>query len=127
MGSEMCIRYRDNSVRISHSGNDYSDNSMRIADSGNDNSTNAADSATVFGDGAIVAASSLSSYVSGVSVSYGAGNEDGDQSMADNSLANNGSAFQNFAGMQALNQNTGAGSLQQASVSVAVSTRDVSF
>ena len=40
----------------------------------------------------------------------------------DNSLNVSGSAFQNFAGLQGLNQNTGVGSLQNASVNVAVST-----
>jgi hypothetical protein len=43
----------------------------------------------------------------------------------DNSLRNDGNAFQNFAGMQALNQNTGVGASQNASTSVAVSSRDV--
>ena len=35
--------------------------------------------------------------------------------------------MQNFAGMNAMNQNTGVGASQNASVNVAVSTRDVSF
>ena len=41
---------------------------------------------------------------------------------AANQLSNSGGAFQNYAGMQALNQNTGVGASQNASVSVAVST-----
>ena len=77
----------------------------------------------VFGDGALVASSTLSGYVTGVSVTYGG--SEGDSPAADNRLSNSGSAFQNFAGMQALNQNTGVGASQNASVSVAVSAGDI--
>ncbi|MGJ3626990.1 hypothetical protein AB5I41_08905 [Sphingomonas sp. MMS24-JH45] len=75
----------------------------------------------VFGDGALVASSTLSSYVTGVTVTFSGRESDG--TTADNSLrVVAGGAFQNFAGMQALNQNTGAGASQNASVSVAAST-----
>ena len=123
----------DNSV--TDSGNDNSTD-VSIADSGNDNSTNTTNNFTdtssrtavasadsVFGDNAIVASGSLSSYVTGVSVSFDA--RRGSAPAADNSLRTGGSSFQNFAGMQALNQNTGVGASQNASVSVAVSTGDV--
>ena len=106
---------------------------MRVADAYNDSSdhsttdnssvTGGARNAGVFGDGAVVASSTLSSYVTGVTVTFSG--REGDGVNADNSLRNGGSAFQNFAGMQALNQNTGAGASQNASVSVAASTGDI--
>lgn len=143
----------DNSTNIADSGNDSSDHSLNIADSGNDssdhsahdswndnrdNSTNVADSgnsyssndmtyagtSNMFGDGAMVASATLSSYVSGVSVTYAAARG---ATTADNRLINRGNAFQNFAGIQALNQNTGTGASQNASVSLAVSTGDIAF
>ena len=91
----------------------------------NSTATGAARSNSVFGDGAIVASSTLSSYVTGVSVTFNG--SDGNGTTTDNSLTNGGSSFQNFAGMQALNQNTGAGASQNASVSVAASTGDLNF
>jgi len=72
----------------------------------------------------MVASSTLSGYVTGVTVTYEAA-EGG--TTADNRLVNNGNAFQNFAGIQAQNQNTGTGASQNASVSMAVSTGDISF
>ena len=127
----------DNSVElaVSDSGNDNSDNSDRsvdIADSYNIDSSNdvvmtgSAATSNMFGDGALVATATLSSYVTGVTVTYDqARGSEGSQ--PDNSLTNSGGAFQNFAGMQALNQNTGIGASQNANVSVAVSTGDVTF
>ena len=139
----------DNSTNIADSGNDSSDNSTNIADSSDhsahdswndnrDNSTNVADSgnsyssndmtyagtSNMFGNGAMVASATLSSYVSGVSVTYAAAEG---ATTADNRLINRGNAFQNFAGIQALNQNTGTGASQNASVSLAVSTGDIAF
>lgn len=143
----------NHAMSIADSGNDSSDNSTNIADSGNDgsdhsvhdswndnsdNSTNVADSgnsyssndmtyagtSNMFGDGAMVASATLSSYVSGVSVTYAAAKG---ATTADNRLINRGNAFQNFAGIQALNQNTGTGASQNASVSLAVSTGDIAF
>jgi hypothetical protein len=143
----------DNSNDVADSGNDNSttdsndDNSIDVADSGNDNSQSWVDSAndnssdiamsdsgndnsvagsTVFGANAVVATAALSSYTTGITVTYDQAAESGG-AQPDNSLSNSGSAFQNFAGMQALNQNTGIGASQNANVSVAVSTRDVTF
>ena len=112
--------------------NDNSDNStqnfeLAIADSGNDNSTHVWSGGMLFGDGAMVATATLSGYVTGVSVHYDNRDGNGDGAMPDNSLSNDGAAFQNFAGMQALNQNTGASASQNANVSVAVSTGNVTF
>jgi hypothetical protein len=78
---------------------------------------------SVFGDNAVVASSTLSSYVTGVNVTFHG--SDGNRNSTDNSLSNSGSSFQNFAGMQALNQNTGVGASQNASVSVAATTGDI--
>ena len=89
------------------------------------NGTGSAATANVFGDGALVASSNLASYVTGSTVTFRGA--DGEGAAADNSLTVSGSAFQNFAGMQALNQNTGVGASQNASVNVTVSTRDVAF
>ena len=78
----------------------------------------------MFGNRALVASSTLSSYVSGVTVSYDVAKKSG---TIDNSLHNQGNAFQNYAGVQALNQNTGVGASQNASVNLAVRTGDVTF
>ena len=121
---------------MSDSNNTTSDDSVRVADSYNDNSrvdnsdnsylTGAAKSSNMFGDSALVASATLSSYVTGVSVRYNGSGGDTPSSI-ENNISNDGSSFQNFAGMQALNQNTGVGASQNANVSVAVSTGDVSF
>src|SRR5690606_16229580 len=131
----------DNSthVAVADSGNDNSDNSthVAVADSGNDNSDNSvsltvadsgntaqANTSNWFGDGAQVATSTLASHVTGVTVNnataLGA-------TTADNRLTNSGNSFQNLAGLQALNQNTGTGASQNASVTTSDSTGDVSF
>ncbi|MBB3928944.1 hypothetical protein GGR43_004695 [Sphingobium jiangsuense] len=73
-----------------------------------------------------MSSSTLASYVSGVSVGYD-GAPGGGGASVDNSLSNNGAAFQNFAGIQALNQNTGVGASQNAAVTLSVSTGDVNF
>ena len=70
-----------------------------------------------------MATSALSNYVSGVKVSF-AGSA-GQSSTTDHSLTTGDTAFQNFAGMQALNVNTGAGASQNANVSVAVTTGNI--
>ncbi len=115
----------DNSLKvdIADSFNDNSDNSTKvdIAHTGN---TAQASTTNLFGDGAQVATSTLASYVTGVTVDYRSRNAG---TRVENNLTNQGNSFQNFAGMQALNQNTGVGSSQNAAVSVAVSTRDVNF
>ena len=76
-------------------------------------------SAGTFGAGSIVATSALSNYVTGNHVTFGgAAGQDG---VANNSLTTGNQAFQNFAGMQSLNVNTGAAASQSSNVSVAVS------
>lgn len=55
------------------------------------------------------------------------GGTDGTTPATDNSMSIGGSAFQNFAGMQAMNMNTGVGASQNASVNVTASTGDVSL
>ena len=62
-------------------------------------------------------------FVNDVKVSF-AGSA-GESSTTDNSLTTGATAFQNFAGMQALNLNTGAGASQNANVSVAVTAGDI--
>jgi hypothetical protein len=62
-----------------------------------------------------------------VSVSFAGGGATGGATAADNSLRVGGSSFQNFAGMQSMNLNTGVGASQNASVNVAASVGDVSF
>lgn len=96
------------------------DNSTSLTD--NSTSTGTATSSGVFGDGALVASSTLSSYVTGVRASF-TGARGG--AAADNGLTVRGNSFQNFSGLQALNQNTGVGASQNAAVNVAVSTRDI--
>jgi len=71
----------------------------------------------------VVASAALSNYVSGVKVSFTG--SAGESSTTDNSLTTGATAFQNFAGMQALNLNTGAGASQNANVSVAVTAGDI--
>jgi hypothetical protein len=123
-------------VSLADSQNDNSDNSTQVADSYNQHnsvmststassSNGGASNSNMFGNGALVASATLSSYVIGVSVTFEGSRDTG--AGTDNSLSNSGGAFQNFAGMQALNQNTGVGASQSASVSVAVTTGDVSF
>jgi hypothetical protein len=61
--------------------------------------------------------------VSGVTVTFESST--GSAPTADNRVRIDGGAFQNFAGMQALNVNSGAAASQNAATNVAVSTRDV--
>jgi hypothetical protein len=73
---------------------------------------------SVFDDSAIVAEATLSNVVTGVDVDYGSVE---DSARMNIQLVNRDSSFQNYAGMNALNQNTGAGAAQNASVTIAVS------
>ncbi len=73
----------------------------------------------VFGDSALVAETQLSNVVTGVDVDFG---DVEDEARFVNRLSNSDNAFQNYAGMNAMNQNTGVGASQNASVTVAVST-----
>lgn len=115
----------DNSTNNTDSNNDNrvsNRNSFNTVDARADNSSTGGAQTTngsMFGDGALVATSNLSSYVSGVRVTFEGNRETGQG--ANNSLSVNGSAYQNFAGMQAQNLNTGAAASQNANVSVAVS------
>ena len=72
-----------------------------------------------FGDNAIVAETTLSNTVTGVDVNFGDLEDSAD---FDSRLSNYGNSFQNYSGMNALNQNTGTGAAQNASVTIAVSS-----
>jgi hypothetical protein len=123
-----------NSTKTSNSSKDsHNATNIALTDSFNDNSVRfskfegakgGAASQGVFGAGSIVANTNLASYVSGSSVRFYGSKE---SAGTDNSLNNGGSAFQNFAGLGSFNQNTGVGASQNASVNVAVSTRDINF
>jgi hypothetical protein len=120
----------DNSNRSTNTTNtDNSDHSVNTsyADSFNTRTetagnANNSDNST-FGDGALVASATLSNYVSGVHVSFGS--TAGEQGSPDNSLTTGNNAFQNFAGMQAINLNTGAAASQASNVSVAIGMDNV--
>ncbi len=101
--------FDDNSERVFE--DSFDDNSQRF------NSRTEIASNSVFGDNAIVAETTLSNVVSGVDVNFG---DVEDSANFDASLSNNGNAFRNYSGMNALNQNTGTGASQNASVNVAV-------
>ncbi|MEL7197962.1 MAG: hypothetical protein AAGL10_06575 [Pseudomonadota bacterium] len=101
--------FDDNSERVFE--DSFDDNSQRF------NSRTAIVSNGVFGDNAIVAETTLSNVVSGVDVNFG---DIEDSASFNSSLRNNGNAFRNYSGMNALNQNTGTGASQNASVNVAV-------
>lgn len=120
-------------VDIDDSLNDNSDN---IIDSFDDNTDNFNDSfddnsqvftsnvgvnggGNTFDDNAIVAETTLSNVVTGVDVNFG---DVEDTGAFDSSLTNAGNAFRDYAGMNALNQNTGTGASQNASVTIAVSS-----
>ena len=105
----------NNSVNTSY---DASFNTNTETAGNADNSNN-----STFGDGALVASASLSNYVSGVHVSFGSAA--GEQGSPDNSLTTGDNAFQNFAGMQAINLNTGAAASQSSNVSVAIGMNNV--
>ncbi len=94
-----------------------------IEDSFDDNSDNIAqgvgsNKAYVFNNSAIVAETALSNVVTGVDVDY---DDITDTARIVNRLNNSGHAFRNYAGNNALNQNTGIGASQNASVTIAVS------
>ena len=102
----------------------FNDNSERVfEDSFDDNSRNFStgvgiNSNSTFGDNAIVAETTLSNVVTGADVDFG---DVEDTARFNTSLRNNGNAFRNYSGMNALNQNTGVGAAQNASVTIAVS------
>ncbi|MGI4879706.1 MAG: hypothetical protein ACRYG4_19695, partial [Janthinobacterium lividum] len=133
---------------IDGSYNDSSSNSS-ISQNGAASTTAPGSSAVSnqFGGGAVVSTASLAGYVTGNTVNYalpggagGSGTSNGGGSSSDtpngpanggngstagsvnNSLSVSGSAFQNFAGLQGLNMNTGIGASQNAAVNVSVST-----
>ena len=104
----------------------FDDNSERVfEDSFDDNSqvftsnVKFKGGTTTFGDSAIVAETTLSNVVTGVDVNFG---DLEDSAQFNSSLSNSNKAFQNYAGMNALNQNTGTGASQNASVTIAVSS-----
>jgi hypothetical protein len=102
---------------------DSFDDNRDFVDSFDDNSdTNTATvrfgGANTFNANAIVAESTLSGVVTGVDVDFG---DVSNSAGFDASLSNNGNAFRNYAGMNALNQNTGTGASQNATVTVAAS------
>ena len=71
-----------------------------------------------FNGAAVVAESALSNVVTGVDVDY---DDITDTARISNNLVNRGNSFRNYAGNNALNQNTGIGASQNASVTIAVS------
>ncbi|MCK0127363.1 hypothetical protein [Erythrobacter sp. F6033] len=73
---------------------------------------------STFDDNAVVAEATLSNVVTGVDVSYG---DIEDSAKYENRLVNSGNAFQNYSGINALNQNTGVAASQNANISIAVS------
>jgi hypothetical protein len=122
--------FDDNRDYDSH--NDNSTNNVNTNDNSSDTITDSFDdlsdnysanvtfaNESVFDDSAIVAEATLSNVVTGVDVDYGSVE---DSARLNNQLTNRGNAFQNYAGMNAMNQNTGAGAAQNASVTIAVST-----
>ncbi len=114
--------FDDNSDTIVDS---FDDNSDRVfTDSFDDNSQDFSSGVginpnSVFGDSAIVAETTLSNVITGVDVNFGDLEDSADY---DSRLHNYGNAFQNYSGMNALNQNTGTGAAQNASVTIAVSS-----
>src|SRR5207247_1213895 len=105
---------------VSNGGNasyaDSSTNQTGTATAG----TGAAATTNQFGANAVVSSANLASYVTGISVSYSTPS-DGDSGGADNRLNVGGSAFQNYAGVQSLNMNSGVGASQNSAVNVTVS------
>lgn len=101
--------FDDNSERVFN--DSFDDNSQEFS-SGVGISNN-----STFGQYAIVAESTLSNVVTGVDVNFGDLEDSAD---FDSRLQNYGNSFQNYAGMNALNQNTGTGAAQNASVTIAV-------
>jgi len=84
-------------------------------------------SGTTFGASAAVATSTLSNSVTGITVNYDRGSGSTSTPAADNSLTTGSNSFQNFAGVQALNQNTGVGASQNASVSIGLSAGTIAL
>ncbi len=112
--------FNDNSNREF---NDSFDDNRDYVDSFDDNSDNIAQGVGSnktynFNGAAIVADTALSNVVTGVDVDYG---DLQDTARLSNNLVNRGSSFRNYAGNNALNQNTGVGASQNASVTIAVS------
>lgn len=92
-------------------------------DSFDDNSDNlglsvGSDKQHIFNNSAIVAETTLSNVVTGIVVDF---TDLSDSASVVNSLENSGNSFRNYAGMNALNQNTGVGANQNAAVTIAVS------
>ena len=114
--------FDDNSENFVDSFDDNSD--REFVDSFDDNSQDFSsgvgiNNTSAFGDNAIVAETTLSNTVTGVDVNFGDLEDSAD---FDSRLNNYGNSFQNYSGMNALNQNTGTGAAQNASVTIAVSS-----
>ncbi len=108
--------HNDNSVTNDNSSDTITDSFDDLSDNYSAEVSFANES--VFDDSAIVAEATLSNVVTGVDVDYGSVE---DSARMNIQLVNRGNSFQNYAGMNALNQNTGAGAAQNASVTIAVS------
>jgi hypothetical protein len=79
-----------------------------------------------FGANAIVSTANLAGYVTGIQVSYAVPQgTTGPAAAVSNSLSTGDGAFQNFAGLQALNMNTGVAASQNSAVSVSASVGTV--
>jgi len=88
--------------------------------------TGTAATSNAFGNSAVVSSATLASYVTGVRVNYAAPSGSRDGSI-NNSLSTGAGAFQNFAGTQALNMNTGAAASQNSAVNVSVSAGTINL
>jgi hypothetical protein len=103
----------------------YADSSMRstgMASAG----TGAASTSNVFGASAVVSSATLASYVTGVRVDFSQ-TPGGATNMVNNSLTTGDGAFQNLAGLQSLNMNTGAGASQNSAVNVSVAAGTINL
>ncbi|MCC6481206.1 MAG: hypothetical protein IT554_02195 [Sphingomonadaceae bacterium] len=81
-----------------------------------------------FGADAVVATTTLAGYVTGVSVSYSVPSDsESGGAAAMNGINTGDGAFQNFAGLQSLNMNTGVGASQNSAVTVSVSAGDINL
>jgi hypothetical protein len=119
---------RDSSTKASNRGTgsvanggdaSYVDSSMDVRGSARAG-TGAAATNNQFGAGAVVSSATLASYVTGVTVSFTVPDRTNGTG-PDNSLSIGGSAFQNFAGIQSLNANSGVAASQNSTVNVSVS------
>jgi hypothetical protein len=122
--------YVDTSTRVSNSGRGavanggnatFTDNSV-MQDGTASAGTGAAAMANQFGSDAVVASANLASYVTGVTVTYEGPQGTSAGAAPNNSLSTGATAFQNFAGLQSLNMNTGVAASQNSAVNVSVST-----